>query len=98
MGGKRLFGESWTWATLEHLPFGVPFFAWDEGEMPYEDCAAMNSNKYFKLMCSKCDVKRYIKHECYYEDILNFLISRENFIKSIKNKNRTKFTCFTLIT
>ena len=58
MGATRVFGDSWSWLTLEGFSTGVPYFTWDEGEMAGDDCAALNADKYFKMTCSKCDVKR----------------------------------------
>ena len=58
VGVHKVFGQSWSWLTLEPLRLGVPFWGYDQGDMDGMDCATIDATKNYQLSGSACDVQR----------------------------------------
>ena len=54
----RVFGQGWSWLTLETLPLGVPFWGYDQGNTNGQDCAAVDGLKNYQLAASVCSMER----------------------------------------
>ena len=60
VGVTRVFGQGWSWLSLEPLPLGVPFWGYDQGSMDGMDCAAVDGHKNYQLISSPCSTERYL--------------------------------------
>ena len=58
VGVTRVFGQGWSWLTLETLPLGVPFWGYDQGNTNGQDCAAVDGLKNYQLAASVCSMER----------------------------------------
>lgn len=50
----------WQWINGDNLQTGVPFWAYDEDYDGTENCAAVDENRYYRLVDQTCETPAYV--------------------------------------